>query len=177
MWKKFLKKSGWTDIVLSLIFILFGAMLIAKPETIMSAISLILGAIFVLIGVFKLLEYLSSNKEDKYLLAVSIIAIIVGIVIMFCADIILSIFRILIGIWIIYSGLMNLQTSMVWKDYQSKLWLSTLILAILMILAGIYILINTGAILQTVGIVIVCYGIVDIIEDIIFMQKIDDYME
>ena len=96
---------------------------------------------------------------------------------MFCADIILSIFRILIGIWIIYSGLMNLQTSMVWKDYQSKLWLSTLILAILMILAGIYILINTGAILQTVGIVIVCYGIVDIIEDIIFMQKIDDYME
>ena len=31
MWKNFLKRSGWTDIVISLIFILFGAMLIARP--------------------------------------------------------------------------------------------------------------------------------------------------
>ena len=48
------------------------------------------------------------------------------------------------------------------------------ILAITMIIAGIYILVNSGAILQTVGVAIVVYGIVDIIENIIFIKRWTD---
>ena len=175
MWKNFLKRSGWTDIVISLIFILFGAMLIARPESIMSIVAILLGVIF--IGVLRTVDYFASNKEDNYLIAMALASIVIGIVIMFCSDIILSAFRILIAIWIIYSGIINLQTTIVWKDYKSRLWLLTLILAIAMIIAGIYILVNSGAILQTVGVAIVVYGIVDIIENIIFIKKVDDYLE
>ena len=89
--EKFLKKSSWTDIVISLIFILFGCMLISKPEAIMSAISIILGTICVVIGVLKLIDYFAGDKQDNYLLAIAIVAIIAGIIIMFCADIILSV--------------------------------------------------------------------------------------
>ena len=174
MWKNFLKRSGWTDIVISLIFILFGAMLIARPESIMSIVAILLGVIFIVIGVLRTVDYFASNKEDNYLIAMALASIVIGIVIMFCSDIILSAFRILIAIWIIYSGIINLQTTIVWKDYKSRLWLLTLILAISMIIAGIYILVNSGAILQTVGVAIVVYGIVDIIENIIFIKKVDD---
>lgn len=177
MWKKFLKKSSWTDIAISLFFILFGIMLIASPEAVQSIIAVVLGAIFVIMGVLRLIDYFASNKQDSYLLAVAIVAIITGIIIMFCADIILSIFRILIAIWIIYSGIMNLQTTIVWKDVKSKLWLITLLLSIVMIIAGIYVLMVSGAILQTVGVIVVIYGIVDILENVIFMKKIDNYME
>lgn len=177
MWKNFLKRSGWTDIVISLIFILFGAMLIARPESIMSIVAILLGVIFIVIGVLRTVDYFVSNKEDNYLIAMALASIVIGIVIMFCSDIILSAFRILIAIWIIYSGIINLQTTIVWKDYKSRLWLLTLILAISMIIAGIYILVNSGAILQTVGVAIVVYGIVDIIENIIFIKKVDDYLE
>lgn len=177
MFEKFLKKSGWTDIVLSLIFILFGIMLIARPETIMSMVSILLGVICIIMGGLKLINYFSTKRKDKYLLAIAIIAMITGVIIMFCADIILSIFRIIIAIWIIYSGIINLQTSIVWKDYRSRLWLTTLILSIVMIIAGIFILVNNGAILQTIGIIIVSYGILDIIENIIFIKKIDNYLD
>ena len=177
MWKNFLKRSGWTDIVISLIFILFGTMLIARPESIMSIVAILLGIIFIVIGVLRTVDYFASNKEDNYLIAMALASIVIGIVIMFCSDIILSAFRILIAIWIIYSGIINLQTTIVWKDYKSRLWLLTLILAIVMIIAGIYILVNNGAILQTVGVAIVVYGIVDIIENIIFIKKVDDYLE
>lgn len=177
MWKNFLKRSGWTDIVISLIFILFGTMLIARPESIMSIVAILLGVIFIVIGVLRTVDYFASNKEDNYLIAMALASIVIGIVIMFCSDIILSAFRILIAIWIIYSGIINLQTTIVWKDYKSRLWLLTLILAIAMIIAGIYILVNNGAILQTVGVAIVVYGIVDIIENIIFIKKVDDYLE
>lgn len=177
MWKKFLKKSGWTDIVISLIFVIFGIMLISRPEAIVSIISIVLGGIFIVMGILKVIDYYSNGKQDSYLIAISVVMILVGIIIMFCADIILSVFRILIAIWIIYSGIMNLQTAIVWKDYKSRLWLITLLLAIVTIIVGVYILANTGAILQTIGIAILVYGIANIIESFIFIKKVDNYLE
>ena len=177
MLKSFLKKSGWTDIIVSILFIIFGIMLIARPEAIMSVISILLGLIFLVMGVLKIIDYFASGKKDNYLISIAVVMILIGLIIMFCADIILSVFRVLIGIWIIYSGIMNLQTAIVWKDYKSRLWLVTLLLAILTIIIGIYVLINTGAILQAVGIAILVYGIVDIIENFIFIKKIDNYLE
>lgn len=177
MWKKFLKKSGWTDIIISLIFVIFGIMLISRPEAIVSVISILLGAIFVVMGVLKIIDYYSNGKQDNYLIAISVVMILIGIIIMFCADIILSAFRILIAIWIIYSGILNLQTTIVWKDYKSRLWLLTLLLSIATIGVGIYILVNSGAIMQTIGIAILVYGIVNIIESFIFIKKVDNYLE
>lgn len=175
--EKFLKKSSWTDIAISLIFILFGCMLVSNPEGIKSAISIILGGIIVAVGVLKLIDYFASDRNDNYLLAIAVVAIISGIIIMFCADIILSVFRIVIAIWIIYSGIMNLQTAIVWKDYKSKLWLLSLILSIAIIISGVYILVNNGAILQIIGWLVITYGIIDIIESVIFIKNIDNYLE
>ena len=175
--EKFLKKSSWTDIAISLLFVLFGILLIARPESIMSVVSILLGMICVAMGVLKSIDYFSSGKTNNYLLAVSIAFIIIGIIVMFCADIILSVFRILIAIWIIYSGIINLQTTIVWKDYKSKLWLVSVVLAVIMILGGIYILVNQGTVLQIVGVVLCTYGIIDMVESIIFIKKIDNYLE
>lgn len=176
MLEKFLKKSGWTDIILSLIFILFGTMLIARPEFIMSIVAILLGIMCIIIGIFKSIDYVSTGKNNNYLLATAVVAVITGIIIMFCSDTILSVFRIIIAIWIIYSGILNLQTAIVWKEYKSRLWLTSLILSIIMITVGIYVLINNGTILQTMGIIIVVYGIANIIENIIFIKKIDNYL-
>lgn len=177
MWKKFLKKSSWTDIVISLVFVLLGIMLIANPEVITAAIAIILGFIVIGMGVLKIIDYFSGGKEDNYLLAMAIVLVIAGIVIMICAESIISIFRILIGLWIIYSGIINLQTTIIWKDHKSRIWLMTLLLAIAMIIAGIYVLVNDGVIIQTIGVAVVIYGIIDVVENIIFIKKVDDYLE
>ncbi len=175
--EKIFKRSSWTDIIISILFVIFGIMLIARPDTIMSVISIILGTICILMGLLKGIDYFASGKTDNYLLAISIVAIITGIIIMFCANIIFSLFRIVIAIWIIYSGIMDLQTTIVWKDYKSRLWFLTLILSIIMIVGGIYILVNNGAMLQIVGAIIISYGIIDIIENMIFIKKIENYLD
>ena len=177
MLEKFLKKSGWTDLILSLIFIIFGIILIANPEVVMASISIILGVIFIVLGIIKIANYFYTSKMDNYFLAVGIISIIIGIVIMFFSDVIASFFRILIAVWIIYSGIMNLQTTISWKDYKSKLWIFSIILSILTLLAGIYILVNSGAIFQTIGVIILGFGIMDVIENIIFIKKVDNYLK
>ena len=177
MLEKILKKSGWSDLLIAVLFILFGIMLIASPEVVTAMISIILGSICIIIGILKLINYISRGKTEKYLLAISIAIIITGIIIMFCGNVIFSMFRILIAIWIIYSGIMNLQTSIIWKEYKSRLWLATLLMSIATIIAGIYILINQGAMIQILGGIIIAYGIFDIIENIIFIKKVDNYLD
>lgn len=176
MLEKFLKKSSWTDFAISLIFVLFGIFLIASPEAVISVISIVLGAIFIVLGLFRLIDYFSTESKENFILAMAVVAIIIGIIIMFCSDVIMSVFRIIIAIWIIYSGIMNLQTVIVWKDFKSRLWLLSLLLSIVMIIGGIYVLSNAGAILQIIGVIIVSYGVIEIIENVIFIKKIDNYI-
>jgi len=128
-------------------------------------------------GSLKIISYFFLGKPDTYTIPISVILIILGIIIMLYTTSIISFFRIIIGIWIIYSGIINLQTAIVWKDYKSKIWVITLILSLVLIIAGIYILLNTGVIVQTIGVIIVLYAIINIIQKYIFMKKTDKHIE
>ena len=177
MFEKFLKRSSWTDIVISIIFVIFGVLLVARPDATVGAISVILGIVFIAMGVLKLIEYYTSDTKEDWLLTISLVSVIFGVVILFASDSVLAFFRVILGIWIIVTGVMDLQTIMVWKQVKSPYWTTSLILTILMILAGIIILINQQIVLTAVGILIIIYGIMDIVDRFIFMKKIDDYMK
>lgn len=177
MLKNIFKRSSWTDIVISIIFILFGALLIAKPNETVGAISIILGVVFIAMGVLKLVEYYTSETKQDYLLTIALIAVIFGVVILFASDAILSLFRIILGIWIIVAGIIDLQTILAWRQVKSPYWAVSLLFSILMMLAGLIILINQNILLTTMGIIIIIYAILDIIDRIIFMKKINDYMK
>lgn len=177
MVEKFLKRSSWTDIVISIIFVLFGALLIAKPEETVGAISIILGILFIAMGVLKLVEYYTADTKEDWLLTVALISVVLGIVILFASDAILSVFRVIVGIWIIATGIMDLQTTLVWKEVKSPYWTTAVALSMAMMLAGIIILVNQNILFTTMGIIIVIYGILDIVDRFIFMKKINNYMK
>lgn len=177
MIEKFLKRSSWTDMVISIIFILFGALLIAKPNETVGAISIILGILFIAMGVLKLVEYYTSDTKEDWLLTVALISVVLGIIILFASDAILSVFRVIVGIWIIATGIMDLQTTLVWKEVKSPYWTVAVVLSIFMMFAGIIILVNKNILFTTMGIIIVIYGVLDIIDRFIFMKKVKDYMK
>lgn len=176
MLEKFLKRSSWTDIVISIIFVLFGLLLIAKPNETVGAISMILGIVFIAMGVLKLVEYYTEDGKEDWLLTVALITVIIGVVILFASDAIISLFRVILGIWIIGAGVMDLQTAIKWKEIKSPYWTATVLFSILMMLTGIIILVNQNIIFKTLGIIIVIYGILDIVDRVIFMNKVNDYM-
>lgn len=177
MLEKFLKRSSWIDVIISIIFVLFGALLIVKPNEILDAISMILGIIFISMGVLKLIEYYVSDTKEDYLLTMALLTVIFGTIILFASDGILSLFRIIIGAWIIFAGVMDFQTTLQWKEFKSPFWIVAVLFSILMMFAGIVILINKNIILTTLGVIIVVYGVLDVIDRVIFMRKISDYIK
>lgn len=176
MIEKFFKRSSWTDIVISSVFLLFGILLFLKPNEMMSAISTILGIIFMAMGVLKMIEYFTTEPKEDYLLTVALLAVIFGVIILLGTNLVFSVFRVILGIWIIASGIMDFQTALAWKDVKSGFWTASLIFSMLMIIAGIIILVSSTMVLKTIGIITAVYAVLDIIDRIIFIKKVDDYL-
>lgn len=177
MFEKFLKRTNWTDIVISILFVILGALLIIKPSEMMSVISILLGMVLFIIGFLKLVDYFTSKDKEDYLLTFALVAAVLGVIVLFCSDVITGIFRIALGIWIIVSGIKNFQTTLVWKEVKSGLWTTTLICSMLMIISGIVILVSTTLAFRIVGIVIVIYAVLDIISRLIFIKEVQDYLD
>ena len=174
--KNVLKKSGWVDVLVSIVFAIIGIFMITKTDLALKMISYVLGGIFIVIGIVKCADYfLSKGKYDFYNhdLVYGIIAIIAGLVTIFCSGLIESMFRIIIAFWIIYSGLMRLSLSLKLHTAQINMWNVSLILSIMMIIGGIYVLFQNGALILTIGIIMLAYSIIDLIESVIFIKYVD----
>ena len=175
--EKIFKKSGWISILESLIIAALGVILICKPEGTVKVIACILGSIFILAGIYKIINYISSKGRYNfydYDLSYGLVACIIGIITIAYSSAIGSIFRIIIGIWIIYSSFIRMDLSVKFKTLDSKVWIYSLILAIIMFACGIYITVNSGAIIVTIGVMMIVYSIIDIIEDIIFIKNVKE---
>ncbi|MCI9177137.1 MAG: hypothetical protein HFJ28_00760 [Clostridia bacterium] len=175
--KQLLKKTGWISIVESLIFAVLGIILICNPEGTVNTISIILGIIFIVIGIFKIIQYIAAKQKDNnYDLIYGLTAIVIGIVAMMYMSTITSIFRIIIGVWIVYTSFVRINSAIQLRKLNGNIWIYSLILAILMTICGLYVIINTGAIIVTIGAIMLVYSIIDIIESIIFMKNIKEVL-
>ena len=98
MSEKFLKRTNWTDIVISILFVILGVLLIIKPSEMVSVISILLGMVLFIMGFLKLVDYFTSKDKEDYLLTFALVVAVLGVIVLCCADVISCIFRILLGI-------------------------------------------------------------------------------
>lgn len=179
--EKFLKKIGCSSIVISLFFSILGIMIACNPNTTFKMISYILGTILTIYGVIKILEYLKMKEVSNIYsseLSHGMIAILLGVVVMLCSNMIETLLRILMGIWIIYSALIRMKIAIELQkiDLNSKINLIIIVIATVMLIGGIYIIATPGIIMMTIGIMMTVYGVMDIIEEIILMKNIKNIM-
>ena len=175
--EKFLKKAGWTSIITSLVLAFIGMVMIYNPQTTMQFISTVLGVFFIVIGVIKLINYFVAKGNSSIFsndIALGIISILIGLVVIVYSSTIENLFRIMIGIWIIYSGFTRLTLSFKLKNVNERIWAFVLILSILMVIGGIYVTFYPGALMITVGIILLIYAVMDLIESFILMRNIKD---
>ena len=110
MFDNFLKRTSWIDIIISMLFVILGVLLMIKPSEVMSVIYILLGMILFIMGFLKLVDYFTSKDKEDYLLTFALISTVLGVIVLCCSDVITGIFRIVLGIWIIASGIRNFQT-------------------------------------------------------------------
>lgn len=171
---KTLKKAEWLNLLLSLVFIIIGAILVKDPEGVLKTVSLIAGIVFLVLGFIKIIKYLKdkSNSNELYLdIVFGLIAIITGLIVIFCTSAIEAIFRIIIGVWIIFTGCTRFALVQSLKQANLKEWVISLILAIIMIGCGLYMIFTPGTVVAVLGGVMIAYAVINIVQSIMFMKN------
>lgn len=173
--KKLLKKTGWVSILESFIFAILGIILFCNPEGSVKVITGILGTVFIVMGILKIINYFAKGVSGFYNfdLIYGLTSIVIGIVAMAYMNIIGSIFRIIIGVWIIYTSFVRINEAIQLRKLDNKIWIFSLLLAVLMFVCGLYTIINENAIIITIGAIMIVYSILDILENVIFMKNVD----
>ena len=177
--EQILKKMGWASIITSLAFAIIGLIIAYNPNTTFKVISYLIWGIFIIFGSIKIFEYFKTKGSYdlyNYELVYGIIAILLGLVVIFCNEMIETLLRIMVGVWIVYSGAMRLGLALKLQkiDTDNKIWVAVLLIAIAILVCGLFIIANPGTLIATMGILMVVYAVMDIIEEIIFIKNVKE---
>lgn len=170
-----LKKSAWSAIIESILIIIFGILMVVWPDITTTVIANVLGGIFIVNGIYQIINYFVVKGQTDFFnngLLIGVISLLVGIAAILIGENIAQVFRIIIGIWMIYEALVRMNTALKLHTAGIKAWSYILIIAICMLVVGIFVAFNTGAVIQLIGWMMILSGIFGIVGDAIFMQYV-----
>lgn len=163
------KKMNMTSIVFSIIFILIGAFLLARPEEAIHLVSYALGIILVLWGLISIIQFFIYKESQNYLefgFILGVFVLIFGIIILLKPNTIASIIPLLLGIWMLINGVTKMSYALTLN--KNKNAAGSIIISILIIILGMLLIFNPFAgaktLVQILGISIIVYSVLDLAE-------------
>ena len=177
-----LKKVFNISMISSVLLFLFGLILAVNAEGFIKSITVAIGVILLLIGVFPVIDYFRYRKDGlgaSVGLISGIFSIVCGLMLLINEDLLMILIPVFIGVWMIINGINKIQVSFEIKDLGEKSWIITFIYSILIIVLGGYFIVNpiSGATTVTsfIGIILCIYAVLDIIDCIIIKVKVKNF--
>ena len=151
-----------SSLVSAILFFILGAIMFTNPDTMVIVISRILGGILILFGLYSCIKNYILVRQNTQVSAVPMVAGIscmaIGSVFFFAAGFVEAMVRFVIGGWILLSGIMRFASAMQIDKKNNPKFFSLLIISLLLILAGLYTILEANLAFQTIGIVLMIYA-------------------
>lgn len=177
-----LKKVFNISMISSVLLFLFGLILAVNAEGFIKSITVAIGVILLLIGVFPVIDYFRYRKDGlgaSVGLISGIFSIVCGLMLLINDDLLMILIPVFIGVWMIINGINKIQVSFEIKDLGEKSWVITFIYSILIMVLGGYFIVNpiSGATTVTsfIGIILCIYAVLDIIDCVIIKVKVKSF--
>lgn len=177
-----LKKVFNISMISSVLLFLFGLILAVNAEGFIKSITVAIGVILLLIGVFPVIDYFRYRKDGlgaSVGLISGIFSIVCGLMLLINENLLMILIPVFIGVWMIINGINKIQVSFEIKDLGEKSWVITFIYSILIMVLGGYFIVNpiSGATTVTsfIGIILCIYAVLDIIDCVIIKVKVKNF--
>lgn len=138
-----LKNLSVSFVFLSVLYVLLGLVLLIWPGTVMDILCYLTGGILLLYGVFAIVAFCRSEvrKAGNFLtLFLGIVAAAVGAVLVLQPTLFQSILTVILGIYIIIDGLLNLKRALELRRMEHGGWTIYLVLSLITAVLGLVIL-------------------------------------
>ena len=173
-----LKAAGWSAIAESVATIVLGALLILAPVTVIKIIAYVAGGFFLLKGILQIISYFKMKNKYNYYnngLFFGVISVIIGVASIVSGVEISGLFRIVMGIWLLYAGLTRMDTAFKMRTSKIEAWKYIMILAVTMMMLGLVLFFCEGAVMMLIGWIIMFAGIMSLVDDVMFMSSLNRF--
>ncbi len=179
---KLLKQLKWDTLLMGVLYILLGIVALVIPETMERMLGFLIGVVLIIAGAVSMISYLLRDAHQNYYhndFLHGLLGILLGIVVLYKVDIIISLIPFLLGTLVLVSGLSKLQDVIDLKRLEYGNWIFMLVLALINVVLGLVLIFNPMAIanllFRLLGVGLIFSGITDCVTTIYFAGKIRDY--
>lgn len=173
-----IKKAAWSSVAESLAILILGILFIAWPETMAKITSYLVGAFFIVKGAFQIINYFMEKGQRDFFnngLLAGVVSALIGITALVMGENIAEVFRVIVGVFIIYESLVRINTAIKLNAAGIAIWKYILIIALIILVLGIFVTFNNVA--TIIGWMMVAAGLVGIVGDIMFTQQVNKVIE
>lgn len=175
-----IKKSAWFAVIESLALVVLGILFIVLQDTIITILAYIVGAFLIVKGGFQIITYFMEQGQNDFFnngLLSGVISVLIGITALFIGEDIANVFRVLLGVLIIYEALVRINTASKLATARISNWRYILIVALMMLAIGIFVTFYSGAVVTLVGWMMILAGIIGILGDVMFIQHVNGIVD
>lgn len=169
------KKSAWSSAAESLITMILGILFIIWPDTMMQAVAYIIGGFLIIRGAYNIMVYFMDNNVYSNLLLSGVVSTLVGIVALVMGPNIANVFRIVVGVFLIYESLVHLNNAIKLHHAGVNLWRVVTVFALVILVLGIFVVFNETA--AVIGWAMVIAGLIGVAGDLMFINQVDRVVE
>lgn len=169
-----IKKAAWSSAVESLAILILGILFVAWPEMMVKITSYVVGAFFIVKGAFQVINYFMEKGQNDFFnngLLSGVISALVGITALIMGEDIANVFRVVVGVFIIYESLVRINTAIKLSAAGINIWKYILLLSLIILVLGIFVTFNNVA--TVIGWMMVLAGVIGVIGDIMFIQQVN----
>lgn len=173
-----IKKSAWSAIIESLAILILGILFIAWPDTMVQIVAYLVGAFFIVKGAFQIINYFMEKGQRDFFnnnLLMGVISVLIGIAALAIGEDIANVFRVIVGVFMIYEALVRVNTAIKLHSVGIGIWKYVLILALAIMVLGIFVTFND--VTTVIGWTMIAAGVIGIIGDIMFIQQVNSVIE
>lgn len=177
---KFIKKIFTINQYLSFILLLFGVILVIKPDDTVTFISNLVGVILLIIGLSSIIKYVKFLCDIDIIFGV--VSTVLGLVLLLNPVAVLSILPFTLGFYITVNGITKLRYAFDLKKYKGKDYINILVMSVLTIICGLILIIRPFSgvtfVIRIIGIILIVYSLIDIVnyhsikKDIVVIERI-----
>ncbi len=135
----FLKKFRFGYLLLAILLCACGMLIIIYPKESMTTVSYIIGAVTLIGGIVQVVKILADRRRGAgfaFSIITAAVTIIAAITALIFPDAVMTVYPMIIGLFIVIDGAFKLQTVVNSKRYNMKMWWFLLIIACITIFGG-----------------------------------------
>ena len=169
-------------IILNILFLIFGIYIYLEPYIALELAGIILGIYLMIFGVYAIYEFIIRDNNPLFSLNVlwGILAIIAGLLVMINPFEITKILTFALGIYLVIIGIRKIINALRLRKYKYDGWALVLVIAIILLIFGVFIIINPMAsmdIVEVTGIFIILASILEICNSIMLYTKATEILD